>query len=92
MGHVYFGIWRGKTESNVKNQFGLNIEKADPTNFVKFNFLHWILSSHSKYLEKVTPHIILKNKIHHIKIARALCACFLKFALLAAFYNFFVLA
>ena len=42
--------------------------------------------------EKVTPRIILKNKIHRVKMASALCAGFLKFALLAAFYKFFVLA
>ena len=42
--------------------------------------------------EKVTPRIILKNKIHRVKMASALCTRFLKFALLAAFYNFFVLA
>ena len=47
-------------------------------NLVRFDFWHWIPSSHSKYLEKVTPHIILKNNFHHIKMARALCVRFLK--------------
>ena len=32
--------------------------------FVRSNFWHWILSSHSKYLEKVTPHVIFKKKNH----------------------------
>ena len=78
LGWIFPSVLTGEIESSVKNWIWPNFKNLTGENLVRFDFWHWIPSSNSKYLEKVTPHIILKNNFHHIKMARALCVLFLK--------------